>query len=43
MHVVAEWLARRGRRAVYLPLPEGPLRPSDARLAVDAVAQALAA
>ncbi|HEX2326845.1 MAG TPA: hypothetical protein VHQ00_15710, partial [Chloroflexota bacterium] len=43
MHVVAEWLARRGRRAVYLPLPEGPLRPSDARQAVDAVAQALAA
>ena len=42
MHVVAEWLARRGRRAVYLPLPEGPLRPSDARQAVDAVAQALA-
>jgi excinuclease ABC subunit C len=43
MHVVAEWLARRGRRAVYLPLPDGPLRPSDARQAAEAVAQALAA
>jgi excinuclease ABC subunit C len=41
MHVVAEWLARRGRRAVYLPLPEGPLRPSDAQQAVEAVVQAL--
>ena len=43
MHVVAEWLARRGRRAVYLPLPDGPLRPGDAQQAVDAVAQALLA
>jgi excinuclease ABC subunit C len=42
MHVVAEWLARRGRRAVYLPLPDGPLRPREAQQAVDAVAQALA-
>ncbi len=42
MHVVAEWLARRGRRAVYLPLPDGPLGPGDARQAVHAVAQALA-
>jgi excinuclease UvrABC nuclease subunit len=41
MHVVAEWLARRGRRAVYLPLPDGPLRPGDAQQAVDAVAQSL--
>jgi excinuclease ABC subunit C len=43
MHVVAEWLARRGRRAVYLPLPDGPLRPGDAQQAVDAVAQSLSA
>ena len=42
MHVVAEWLARRGRRATYLPLPDGPLSPTDAARAVDAVAQALA-
>jgi excinuclease ABC subunit C len=41
MHVVAEWLARRGRRAVYLPLPDGPLTPEDAQRAVEAVVQVL--
>jgi excinuclease UvrABC nuclease subunit len=43
MHVVAEWLARRGRQAVYVPLPDRPLTPQDAAQAVHAVAQALAA
>jgi excinuclease UvrABC nuclease subunit len=42
MHVVAEWLAKQGRSAVYVPLPDGPLTPGDAQRAVDAVAQALA-
>jgi excinuclease UvrABC nuclease subunit len=41
MHVVAEWLARRGRWAVYLALPDGPLGPREAREAAAAVAQAL--
>jgi excinuclease UvrABC nuclease subunit len=41
MHVVAEWLARQGRQAVYVPLPDGPLSPSDADLAVEAVVQAM--
>ncbi|MGH2352613.1 MAG: GIY-YIG nuclease family protein [Chloroflexota bacterium] len=41
MHVVAEWLGRRGRSAVYLPLPDGPLSPSDAVRAVDAIAHTL--
>jgi excinuclease UvrABC nuclease subunit len=42
MHVVAEWLARQGRSAVYVPLPEGPLMPADAQRAATAVSQALA-
>ena len=41
MHVVAEWLARAGRQAVYVPLPDGPLTAADAERAVGAVAQAL--
>jgi excinuclease ABC subunit C len=42
MDVVAEWLARQGRQAVYVPLPDGPLTQRDAEGAVDAVARALA-
>ncbi len=41
MHVVAEWLARQGRHAVYVPLPDGPLSARDAERAVDSVVQAL--
>ncbi|HEX2186067.1 MAG TPA: hypothetical protein VHN78_11245, partial [Chloroflexota bacterium] len=41
MHIVAEWLAHRDRRAVYLPLPEGPLTAQDAQDAVEAVASIL--
>lgn len=42
MHVVAEWLARQGRRAAYIPLPEAALTATDAARAVEAVAEALA-
>lgn len=41
MHVVAEWLARGRRRALYLPLPDGPLDVHDAQEAVQAVVHAL--
>ncbi len=41
MHVVAEWLARQGRQALYVPLPDGPLTPADAESAVAAVLQAI--
>jgi len=41
MHVVAEWLAQQGRLAAYVSLPDGPLSPSDADLAVEAVVQAV--
>lgn len=41
MHVVAEWLARQGRQALYVPLPDGPLSPSDAESAVASVLQAI--
>lgn len=41
MHVVADWLARQGRQALYVPLPDGPLTPADAESAVAAVLQAL--
>lgn len=43
MHVVAEWLARQGRQALYVPLPDGALTPSDAERAVSAVVQAICA
>ena len=41
MHVVAEWLARQGRQALYVPLPDGPLTPADAESAVASVLQAI--
>ncbi len=41
MHVVAEWLARQGRQALYVPLPDGPLSLSDAENAVASVLQAI--
>jgi excinuclease ABC subunit C len=41
MHIVAEWLARQGRQALYVPLPDGPLTEADAESAVGAVLQAL--
>src|SRR5919109_195134 len=41
MHVVSEWLARQGRQAAYVALPDGPLCAQDARRAVDAVAHVL--
>jgi excinuclease UvrABC nuclease subunit len=41
MHVVAEWLSRQGRRAAYVPLPDGPLTAADARRAAQAIAGAL--
>jgi hypothetical protein len=41
MHVIAEWLARQGRQALYVPLPDGPLTPSDAESAVASVLQAI--
>ena len=41
MDVVAEWLARQGRQAVYVPLPDRPLAERDAEAALDAVGRAL--
>ncbi|HEU5319128.1 MAG TPA: GIY-YIG nuclease family protein [Chloroflexota bacterium] len=41
MHVVAEWLARQGRQALYVPLPDGPLSMADAESAVASVLQAI--
>jgi len=41
MHVVAEWLARQGRQALYVPLPDGALSAGDAESAVAAVLQAI--
>ena len=41
MDVVAEWLSRQGRQAVYVPLPDRPLTQRDAEVALDAVARAL--
>ena len=41
MPVVADWLARQGRRAAYVPLPDGPLSAAGAAQAVDAVVRAL--
>ena len=42
MHVVAEWMARQKRHALYIPLPDGALTSTDAARAVEAVARALA-
>jgi excinuclease UvrABC nuclease subunit len=42
MEVVADWLGRQGRRAAYIPLPDGPISAQGARRAVSAVAQILA-
>ncbi|MBI3974521.1 MAG: GIY-YIG nuclease family protein [Chloroflexi bacterium] len=39
MHVVAEWMARHGRYAVHVPLPDGPLTPVDASRAAEAIAE----
>jgi len=41
MDVVAEWLSRQGRQAVYVPLPNRSLTERDATAALDAVERAL--